>query len=110
MGQKGAKLKPEATAAVDTPVEKLATLGEVTSRKMFGGYGIYESGFMFALVSSDGIAHLKVDNSNLAKFEKAGSEKHGRMPYYSIPASVLKNTRSLCSWASESLAVAKSSR
>ncbi len=107
MGQKGAKLTPKTTEAADMLVEKLITLGDVTSRKMFGGYGIFESGSMFALVNSDGIAHLKVDDSILARFEKAGSVQHGRMPYYSIPPGVLKNTRSLRSWASTSLSVAK---
>ncbi len=63
MGQKGAKLTPEATALADTLVDKLATLGDVSSRKMFGGYGIFESGSMFALVTSDGIAHLNPDYS-----------------------------------------------
>ena len=110
MGQKGAKLTPEATAIAERLVEKLSTLGDVSSRKMFGGYGIFESGSMFALITSDGIVHLKVDDSNRAKFEKAGSEKFGRMPYYEIPANVLKNTRSLRSWASASLALAKSSK
>lgn len=74
---------------------------------MFGGYGIFESGSMFALVNSAGIAHLKVEDLNIAKFEKAGSERHGRMPYYVIPPKVLKNTRSLRSWASLALVVAK---
>ena len=82
MGQKGAKLTPEATAVAETLVERLATLGDISSRKMFGGYGIFESGSMFALVTSDGIAHLKVDDSNLARFDNAGSERFGRMPYY----------------------------
>jgi DNA transformation protein len=107
MGRKGTKLTPVATQTAELLEEKLAPLGDVTSRKMFGGYGIFKSGSMFALVTSEGVAHLKVDESNLAKFEKAESKQHGRMPYYEIPVSVLKNTRSLRSWATASLAVAK---
>ncbi|MCM2373592.1 TfoX/Sxy family protein [Aporhodopirellula aestuarii] len=107
MGRKDTKLTPAATGTAEMLVEKLATLGDITSRKMFGGYGIFESGSMFALVTSEGIAHLKADDSNIAKFEKAGAKQHGRMPYYEIPASVLTNTRSLRSWATASLAVAK---
>ncbi len=108
MGQKGAKLTPEATEAAELLVRRLSTLGEVTSRKMFGGYGIFESGSMFALITSTGVAHLKVDDTNLERFEQAGSEKFGRMPYFEIPESVLGNTRSLRKWASESIAIAKS--
>ncbi len=110
MGQKGAKLTQEATEVAELLVEKLATLGNVTSRKMFGGYGIFESGSMFGLVTSGGVAHLKVDDSNRAKFEKAGAEQFGRMPYFAIPPNVLKNTRSLRAWASASLVIAKSAK
>lgn len=110
MGQKGAKLTPEATDMAEQLVSRLATLGDVASRKMFGGYGIFESGSMFALVTSDGVAHLKVNDTNLGKFEKAGSEKFGRMPYYQIPADVFNNTRSLRSWAKTSLAIAQASK
>ena len=110
MGKKGAKLTTQATDAADTLVKELAMLGDVSSRKMFGGYGIFESGVMFALVNSEGIPHLRVNDSNLAKFEKAGAEKHGRMPYYAIPPTILQNARSLRSWAVEALTVARSSK
>lgn len=110
MGQKGAKLTAEATEVAEHLVEQFSKLGVVSSRKMFGGYGIFESGSMFALVTSTGVAHLKVDDSNRARFEKAGSERFGRMPYYEIPETVLKNTRSLRAWASASLAVAKAAK
>ena len=73
MGQKGAKLIPAATDAAEQLVKRLSVLGEVTSRKMFGGYGIFESGSMFVLVTSNGVAHLKVDDTNVTRFEKAGS-------------------------------------
>ena len=66
---------------------------------MFGGYGIFETGSMLELVTSDDVVHLKVDDSNIAKFEKAGANKFDCMPYYEIPANVLANTRSLRSWA-----------
>jgi len=40
---------------------------------MFGGYGIYRDGLMFALVADD-VLYLKVDAGNRADFESAGSE------------------------------------
>ena len=108
MGHKGAKLTERATVTSDLLAEKLEPLGDVTCRKMFGGYGIFESGTMFALVNAAGVAHLKVDESNVKKFIDAGSQKHGKMPYYSIPDHVLASTRSLRNWAKHSLAIAKS--
>lgn len=110
MGRKGARLTEEASESAALLVKRLTPLGEVTSRKMFGGYGIFESGTMFALVTSEGVPHLKVGDTNIGRFEKAGAEKFGRMPYYAIPARVLNSTRSLRSWAREALAVAQSTK
>lgn len=110
MGQKGSKLTRQATEVAESLATSLASLGEVTSRKMFGGYGIFASGMMFALVNSEGIAHLKVDDSNRAVFEKAGAQKYGRMPYYAIPESVLTEPSRLRDWASSSIAAAQAAK
>lgn len=85
MGRKGAKLTEQATAAAEGLVTELAPLGEVTSRKMFGGYGIYESGVMFMLISSEGLPFLRVDDSFRAELEREGAASHGKMPYLSVP-------------------------
>ena len=66
-------------------MELLESTGDVTSRSMFGGYGIFEAGDMFALITRDERLHFKVDDSNLADYETAESEKYGRMPYYEVP-------------------------
>ncbi|NND98746.1 MAG: TfoX/Sxy family protein [Pirellulaceae bacterium] len=107
MGRKGAKLTSQATDVAVQLAERLSPLGDVSTRKMFGGYGIFESKSMFALVTSEGVAHLKVDDSNVDKFVKADAKKFGRMPYYEIPDSVFSNTRSLRSWAKQSIAINK---
>lgn len=56
MGRKGAKLTDGAIEAAESLVAELDPLGEVSSRRMFGGLGIY-----------------------------CGSG-HGKMPYVSVPA------------------------
>ena len=33
---------------------RIKSLGDITYKKMFGGYGVFESGTMFALVPKDG--------------------------------------------------------
>ncbi len=87
-------------------VEQLSSLGDVSSRKMFGGVGIFESSRMFALITSDGQLCLKVDDSNRPLFESAGSVKHGKMPYFSVPDAVIADANMLRSWAKESIAIA----
>ncbi|MGB3099138.1 MAG: TfoX/Sxy family protein [Solirubrobacterales bacterium] len=85
MGRKGAKLTERATEAAEGLVAELAPLGEVTSRKMFGGYGIYEDGVMFVLVSSEGLPFLRVDDALRAELESEGAASPGKMPYVSVP-------------------------
>lgn len=110
MGRKGAKLTPEATKASEILVETLSDLGKVYSRKMFGGYGIFESGAMFALITSEGKIHFKVDQSNRKCFEDAGAEKYGNMPYFEVPQNVLKNEQKLNEWARDSMDIAHTSK
>jgi len=106
MGKKGAKLTGDATARMERLVDPLGSLGEVTSKKMFGGYGVFCEGVMFALVDSAGVAHLRADESTVERFQRAGSTKHSRMPYWSIPAPVLNDQEKLVEWATDALAVA----
>jgi DNA transformation protein len=87
--------------------ETLRDLGDVSWRKMFGGAGLYLGGAMFALVDPDAQLHLKVDDTNRARFEAAGSERFRRMPYYAVPAEVLDDPALLLEWAAESAAVAR---
>ena len=54
-------------------MQKLDSLGYVTSRAMFGGYGIFHEGLMFALIADDTL-YFKVNESNRAMYEKAGSK------------------------------------
>jgi DNA transformation protein len=110
MGEKGAKMSQGAGSAVEQLVDRLGPIGEISSRKMFGGYGVFESGTMFALVNSAGVVHLKVDDSNRSRFEEAGSERHGRMPYFQIPADVLSDEGRLREWAAVSIAIAHAAK
>ncbi len=47
----------------------------ITSRAMFGGWGIYKNGLIFA-INSDGELYFKVGDSNRADFEKVGSHPY----------------------------------
>ena len=110
MGEKGARLTGEATAVAEGLVDDLASLGEVTTKKMFGGHGVFESGVMFVLVDSAGTACLRADDSTKARFEAVGGEKHGKMPYWSVPANVMADDAQLLDWAREALAVARAAK
>ncbi len=107
MGEKGSKRTGEAKASAGELVTALQPLGDVTSKGMFGGYGVFIDGQMFAIVDSAGDWYLKADDSTAPRFEAAGSAKHGRMPYWSVPADVAGDDALLLEWAGEAAAVAR---
>ena len=72
MGRKGAKLSEGATAACRQFESQVASIGNVTSRKMFGGFGVFHEGKMFALVTSEGRLYMKGTAANQKQFDDAG--------------------------------------
>lgn len=94
----------------------LEPLGGITGRAMFGGYGWWHDGQMFALLDKDSTLYLKVDDSNRAAFEAEGRAPFttptpaGRaqmtMPYYEVPASVLDDRDVFREWARGAIDVA----
>ena len=103
MGEKGNKLSQDAALTAELLLEKLSQIGGITSKKMFGGYGKFHEGKMFGIVDAKGQGYLKADDSNRTDFEASGSDKHSRMPYYSIPGEILNNPETLVEWAKKSI-------
>ena len=94
-------------------LDQLAGLGDVTSKKMFGGVGLYCGGVFFAIIARDEL-YLKADDSTRRAFEAAGSRpfkpypnRSGKMQYYSVPVDVLESAPELARWARQALAVAR---
>ena len=108
MGAPGSKNTEDAAAVSAALMERLAPLGEVSRRGMFGGYGLFVPAGMFALVTSAGIPHLKTSTDSATDYEDAGSERFSRMPYHSIPMAVLEDDATLLQWAREAAARASS--
>ncbi len=94
-------------------VECLQPLGPVGARRMFGGFGIYLHGTMFALIADDQL-YLKVDDGNRQAYEDAGlphftytdKGKPIRMPYREAPSDGFDDPEILCAWACEAYAAA----
>ena len=103
MGEKGNKLSQDAALTAELLLEKLSQIGGITSKKMFGGYGIFHEGKMFGIVDAKGQSYLKADDSNRTDFEASGSHKHSRMPYYSIPEDIYNDPETLVTWAKKAI-------
>lgn len=110
MGKKGEKMTQESIISAEELVEKLITIDEVTSKRMFGGHGIFHQDKMFGLITAKGGQYLKADKKNIETFLSKGSEKHSRMSYYSIPNDVLENHDLLIQWALLAIEASKSNK
>jgi DNA transformation protein len=97
--------------------ELLSTVGRVAVRRMFGGYGLYCDGTMFALIADD-VLYLKVDEANRGEFERAGAAPFvyaakGRqtvMSYFSAPDPALESRELAAPWARSAYAAALRAR
>src|SRR6059058_3616191 len=93
--------------------DQLSGLGGVSSRRMFGGAGLYCDEFFFALIDNDTL-YLRVNDDNRADYTSRGMGQFRpyadrpelSMSYYETPADVLEDTAQLVSWARRSVAVA----
>lgn len=93
--------------------EVLREIPGITSRAMFGGWGIYKDGIFFSLIA-DGALYFKVDESNKKDYEELGSEpfvyqsKHGtmKMSYWLLPEEIMNDQQLLREWVDKSVAVA----
>ena len=94
-------------------LDQLGRVAPVTSRKMFGGVGVYSDGYFFALMDDDRL-YLKVDDTNRPDFEAIGSgpfqpfpDKPGTMQYYELPGDRLEDVNELRGWVEDAIQVAK---
>ncbi len=100
-------------------LEQLEEVGAITSKRMFGGVGLYAGDLFFALLAND-VLYLKAGDANRAQLEAAGARPFqpdpdrpaggGTMKYYSVPVAILEDGDELIRWAKTSVAVAREQR
>jgi DNA transformation protein and related proteins len=92
---------------------QLSTLGNITSRRMFGAVGLYGDGVFFGLISED-VLYFKVGGANrndyaargMSQFRPYRDRPQLSMSYYEVPADVLEDAEECVVWARRSLIVA----
>jgi len=105
---------PVSSNYLDYVREQLAGLGAVSSRRMFGGAGLYCDEFFFALVDNDTL-YLRVNDANRADYTSRGMSQFRPYPdspqlsmsYFETPADVLEDAAELVAWARRSVAAAR---
>ncbi len=97
-------------------LDQLAEVPQLRSKAMFGGIGLYSGGRFFGIVAADEL-FFKVDDSNRARYEAAGSEpfrpladpeRPVSMSYWRVPIEVLEDSRELADWARTAIRAAAS--
>jgi len=91
---------------IDSLNDVFVAFGAISSKRMFGGYGIYHDGLMFALVADDQL-YLKADQQSETVFKANGLpafqfEKNGKlikMSYFLAPESLYDDPQSAKEWA-----------
>ena len=105
---------PEPSPFVERVVTLLTPMGPVRAKSMFGGWGVFLEGVMFALIAGDAL-FFRVDDETKHSFLEADSEpfvyeargKTMEMAYWLAPAGSLENSEALLPWAELGLAAAK---
>ena len=93
---------------------QLNGIGHVSSRRMFGGVGLWCDGAFFGLIAGD-VLYFKVDDSNRADFKERGmaafrpykNRPQVSMNYFEVPAEVLEDAQECVLWAQRSVAIAR---
>ncbi len=107
---------PVSSAYVEYVLEQVARTGRVTSRRMFGGVGLYSDGQFFGLIADDTL-YFKVGDETRSEYEARGMKPFRpyedrpevSMSYYTVPADILDDAEELVAWARRAVAIAAAS-
>ena len=97
--------------------EQLQGLSQLTSRRMFGGAGLYSGEVFFGLIYKDRL-YFKTDDATRPEYEARGGEAFRPRPrftalkaaYYTVPADVLEDSDELVQWARKAVGAALASQ
>ncbi len=81
-------------------------LGQVTWKAMFGGFGLFIGRGMFCMIDANARPAFRVSELTVRKFKSAGGQQLGRHEFWTVPSSVLSDTKKLKVWAAEALQIA----
>ena len=93
-------------------IEQLTTLPALSTRRMFGGLGLYSGDWFFALIDDD-VLFFKVDDANREDYVSRGMKAFMPFPgqpslgYFQVPVDVIEEAEELTRWAQRSVEVAQ---
>jgi DNA transformation protein and related proteins len=94
-------------------IEQLDGVRRISSRRLFGGVGLYSDDHFFAIIDNDTL-FFKVDAATAVRYKRRRMPPFHPMPdkppmtgYYQVPPAVLEDRDALTDWALESVDVAR---
>lgn len=93
-------------------LDQLSRLSRVTAKKMFGGVGLYQDVWFFAVVDA-GRLYFLTDEHTRPRYEALGMKPFEYAPgkvipsYYEVPVDILEDDTVLCQWANEAVKAQK---
>lgn len=90
-------------------VDQLSQLKSVTSRRMFGGIGLYQATTFFAIID-EGRLYFVTDDGTRGEYVERGMAPFQYAPgklihtYYEVPVDVLEDSDALNEWARAAVA------
>jgi DNA transformation protein len=87
-------------------LDRLAPLGAIASRPLYGGVGLYAHDGLFGILAGETL-YLRVDDRDRARHDAAGlvrftpfADRPGTLPFYGVPDAMLESEDGLLRWAS----------
>ena len=93
----------------------LGHIPDISSRAMFGGYGIYKEGIIFAIIAYDEL-YFKVGDSNIKDYQDLDSHpfvyegknnKKTAMSYWLLPDEIMSEREEIIKWVDKAVKVSK---
>jgi DNA transformation protein len=92
-------------------LEQLSGAEGISSRRMFGGFGLYRHDVFFAIINGDTL-FFKVSDASRADYQTRGMARFRpyrdkpqvSMSYYEVPADVLEDADECVRWAMRAVA------
>lgn len=108
---------PRSREFVEFVLEQMAPFGDVRARAMFGGYGVYRDGRIFAIIVDDRL-YFKTNAATRGEFEAKGLSpftyvargKSVTMSYFEAPPEVFEEPETMRHWAQMAYEVADKTR
>ena len=97
---------------IDHVLDLFSGVPDLTTRKMFGGIGVYSGGTIFAVMMRDGRLMLKGKGDMIARYDALGMQRwtyqrpgksETAMPYWILPDSAQDDSEEASALAQEAL-------